>query len=91
MMQNLYVVWDNRAEGLVGLPFVNRNDMAAIRTFADAFKNPQSGLSAHPADFDLYSLGQLADGSPVITSDTRHVVNGSTIVAASSEPEATDK
>lgn len=82
--QQLFVVWDNRAQAVVGLPFIQRHDAAAIRTFGDAFKNPNAGLAQHPADFDLYSIGVMGEESPTITADTRFLVNGATLVAATS-------
>lgn len=88
MTRCLFAVWDNRAQTIIGLPFMQRHDAAAIRTFSDSFKDERSGLAAHPADFDLYSLGTIADDSPTISADTRFIVNGATLMAASSNSEA---
>lgn len=44
---------------------------AAIRAFEDATSNPEknSDISRHPADFELWKLGEYDDATGIITQE----------------------
>lgn len=69
-MRNMYCIYDNKAESIVGGIILERADAPAIRAFHDAL-DPKNGtvLSQHPEDFELYLLGALGDSGTVIPNN----------------------
>lgn len=44
-------------------PFFVPNTSMAIRSFGDAVVNPETGISKHPEDFQLFKVGEFDDNS----------------------------
>lgn len=56
MKKNLYSVYDC-VSCLFDTPFSAVNHLSAIRAFRDTAMHPDSFISQHPSDFELYFLG----------------------------------
>lgn len=69
----------DRAANVFGQPFFGLSTGAAIRGFGDEInrKAENNQLNKHPADFDLYILGEYDDSRGVFnTSDPRQIAVG---------------
>lgn len=51
----------DRALSAYGQPMFFPTEGAAMRAFADAVNDPQSGFAKHPEDYDLYRIGVYDD------------------------------
>lgn len=51
------IVWDIKAEDMVGAPILVKNENEAIRYFGDLVGNPQTIVGMHPTDFRLERVG----------------------------------
>ena len=51
----------DRAADIYGQPVFVNSLGSAIRSFGDEINNPESAISKHPEDFDLYELGSFND------------------------------
>lgn len=60
MILQCFSVYD-RAAMTFGHPFYMVNAPAAMRSFIDAFDNPQSMLAKHPDDFELRRIASFDD------------------------------
>lgn len=79
MIFTIYCIKD-RLTGFL-TPTFDQNDPSAIRNFRHALLHTDSLLNSHPADFDLYSLGEFNSETGVIVScDPRVVATGSSVV-----------
>jgi hypothetical protein len=58
-------VYDDKA-CFFGIPFHSLTDNEAIRSFADAVRDPQTRLALHPDDYTLYHVGVFDDNAGVI-------------------------
>lgn len=67
-MLKIYAVKDNAIE-TYGNPFFVKAQGAAIRSFMDECKNTESAFNKHPADYDLYHLGEYNEETGLITSN----------------------
>lgn len=56
MKSRIYVIRDKKTTFMT--PLFDHNDQSAIRNFQVACKNTQSLFNSHPADFDLYCIGE---------------------------------
>lgn len=56
MQQLLFTIRDTKGD-IYNKPFPQLTKSEALRTFADLANDPQSTLSKHPEDYDLYYLG----------------------------------
>ena len=65
MNLEVYAVHD-AAVGAFNRPLFFRSRGEAIRAFQDAVLDPQSGFSAHGADYSFYCVGTFDDESGVL-------------------------
>lgn len=65
----LYSVFDRKAVTYMP-PFIAHNDATASRMLLASGASPDSLLSAHPADFDLYHLGFLNQSTGDLISES---------------------
>lgn len=65
MPRQIYAVYDNVAEEIVGGLHLHPHQAPAIRMFSDVAKLPNSQIGLHPADFDLLLLGTLLDDNTI--------------------------
>lgn len=56
----LFSVLDKLA-GVYGLPFCAKNQALAVRDFAHACRDSQSGLHRNPSDYSLWLVGEFDD------------------------------
>jgi len=56
----VYSVRDSKSESFA-LPFFQVNKAVALRSFAGAVNNPQTGMGQHPNDYALFELGTWDD------------------------------
>lgn len=75
---NLYAIYDNKAETIIGPVISEKHDAAAIRTYTDLLREPKVSLSQHPADYDLIGLGSIHNiaGEIAINPQTRLILSG---------------
>lgn len=62
----IYAIKDNAIEAY-GQPIFVRAQGQAVRSFTDECKNTESQLHKHPADYDLYYIGEYDDETGRIT------------------------
>lgn len=55
----VFAVMDQKAASFVQVPFFCLTRGQAIRGFADACNDPKTELYAHPADYELFELGEF--------------------------------
>lgn len=60
MIYRCYAVKDLKAAAFAP-PFFLGRDEVAVRTFADACKDPTHPMSKHPDDYELHYLGEFDD------------------------------
>ncbi|WNK12567.1 MAG: nonstructural protein [Microvirus sp.] len=66
-MKNVYMVYDKKAQCVIGSMITEVRDGPAIRAFRDALDpSNKNVLSDHPADFKLLCLGALDDQGTLI-------------------------
>jgi len=53
-----FSVYDAKAEAYLR-PFFAESKGLAVRSFADAVNDPQSGMFKHPADYTLFLVGEF--------------------------------
>lgn len=77
MIYRCYAVRDLKAAAFAP-PFFIQVDAVAIRTFADAQNDPSHPMSRHPADYELFHIGEFDDESGIFTPlvQPRFLVNG---------------
>ena len=81
----LFSVFDRAAE-TYHPPFAVPAVGVAMRDFADQANNKESPINAHPADFELWSVGTLDDRTGVIEPDLeRRAVAKDLVRAVSNE------
>lgn len=65
----LYVIaMRDRVAQIYGQPVFVGNVASAIRSFGDQINDPQSQVSKHPNDYDLFELGSFDDESGRFTN-----------------------
>lgn len=62
----IYAIRDNAIEAY-GQPIFVRAQGQAVRSFIDECNNPESQLNKHPADYDLYYIGEYNDVTGELT------------------------
>jgi len=67
MENNIYIVYDLLAKIILGGMMMARNDEVARRAFYEALKAKDSPLAAHPADYELWCIGEINTNTAVIT------------------------
>jgi hypothetical protein len=68
MKQQIYAVYDSKAEAYMQ-PFFLQNDAMAIRGFNDA-ANKDTPIAAHPEDYTLFHIGEYSEIKGEITPKT---------------------
>lgn len=68
-MSKIYAIKDQAIEAL-SQPFFVQAQGQAVRMFMDETKNEQSQINKHPADFELYYLGEFDEQTGQITQTT---------------------
>jgi len=82
MKQRLYTIYDNKAQ-THGRPFTAINDNVAIRSFAQAVRDPQTEFSKAPGDYMLYGIGAYDDDTGIIEPERApvHIATGTDLLA----------
>lgn len=65
----IFSIYDNKTE-IYSKPFYELTIGSAIRVFGDAANDPASAFSKHPADYNLFLLGEFDDNTGEILSQT---------------------
>lgn len=65
----IYTIKDVASESF-GQPIFVRAQGLAVRMFMDEARNEKSQINAHPADFELYYIGEYDDSTGTITPAT---------------------
>lgn len=76
-MKRIYAVRDRIANDLAGIfPLVvMRTDQQAVRYFGDSLLTEQkSALSAHPDDYELVYVGELADDGTIVPQQLPQII-----------------
>lgn len=81
MPKQIYAIYDNVSEMIIGGLQLHAHAAPAIRTFGDIAVMQDSQIGRHPNDFDLICLGTLNDDN-TITSQHGIVLSGATWAAA---------
>lgn len=70
MLVKWYACFDKKC-GFYRNPFIAENDQSAVRVLGDALRDPQpSMVSAYPADFALYAVGEFDDNAGFFVVDS---------------------
>lgn len=85
MPKQIYAIYDNVAESIIGGLHLHPHPAPAIRMFGDVAALPNSQIGLHPADFDLQLLGTLNDDNS-ITPHKETILTGATWAAAQTQP-----
>lgn len=70
MTARIYGFHDKKAQAFIGDAaglVLLKNDVVALRQFADLCKQPDSMFARHPEDYELVSLGEFDSETGVIT------------------------
>ncbi len=70
MKHFIFTIYDSKAEAFLPPFFMHQKGMA-IRAFTDSVNNEQSQISLHPADYNLFHIGEFDDNSAEITITTK--------------------
>lgn len=62
----IYAIHDRAIEAY-GQPFFVKSQGQALRSFRDECENRESQFNKHPADYDLYLIGDYNDETGIIT------------------------
>lgn len=65
MPRQIYAIYDNVAEAIIGGLHLHPHQAPAVRMFGDIAKLPNSQIALHPQDFDLLMLGTLLDDNTI--------------------------
>lgn len=85
MPKQIYAIYDNVSEMIIGGLQLHSHAAPAIRTFGDIAVMQNSQIALHPNDFDLVLLGVLNDDT-TITPAKEVVLTGANWVAAQQTP-----
>lgn len=88
MQQQVFAIYDTKAL-MYNLPFFQRSQSSAIRTFTDMANDPKSIINRHPQDFVLYYLGTFDDASGEFDqlSNPEHIGAASSFLVASADKD----
>lgn len=87
MVQQIYAVYDNRAE-LYNTPFFMHNDRMALRAFADLVNDERSQVHRHREDFKLVHLGEINLNDGIITVSLSTIAHATDIPTNNITPPA---
>lgn len=59
MRMGIYVVFDAKADAVMGAPFAERSDETAARAYSDMASRKDSLIGTHPEDFDLIRVAYV--------------------------------
>lgn len=91
MKMGLYVVLDTKAAMALGGLLQFRHDAAAVRVFQEIYKDPQSAVSKHPADFQLMRVGEFDDESLfVAATEPAVIITGEQLRMATAQEGGSD-
>lgn len=62
-------VRDKRVEAFITPPMFARAKGEAIRWFMDTLSDPNTAISKHPGDFDLYAIAEFDDNTGKFSQD----------------------
>ena len=80
MDNNIYTVYDSKAETYTP-PYFQHRDAMAIRIFADCCNDEGHTFGKHPEDYTLFHIGVYNDDTGTITQDKiTSMANGLTLV-----------
>lgn len=65
MQKQIYAIYDNVAQDIIGGLHLHSHAAPAIRMYGDVAALPNSQIGLHPADFDLILLGILNDDQTI--------------------------
>ena len=68
-MSKIYAIKDQAIEAF-SQPFFVQAQGQAVRMFMDESKNEQSQINRHPADFELWYMGEFDEQTGTITGAT---------------------
>lgn len=88
MPRQIYAIYDNVSQDIIGGLHLHPHQAPAIRMFSDVATMPNSQIALHPADFDLVLLGTLNDDCS-ITADRKKIpiMTGANWAAAQQNPK----
>lgn len=88
MPRQIYAIYDNVAEAIIGGLHLHPHQAPAIRMFSDVATMPNSQIALHPADFDLLLLGTLLDDNTIEGSKSSKIpiMTGANWSAAQQQP-----
>lgn len=69
MTRHTIVAVRDLATETFGRPFVVHHPRQAVRSFTDEVNNPESEVSRHAEDYELWELGAFADDTGDISSN----------------------
>lgn len=76
MLREIYAIYDRKAEDITGPLQMHRNVAVATRAFTDVMLDQQTMINRHPDDFDLVSLGHLAENGKDIIPKFNIIITG---------------
>lgn len=56
-IENIYCIYDKKAEAFPAQPYFARTDGIAIRAFTDLANRPDNDIGQHPEDYSLFRVG----------------------------------
>lgn len=80
MLRKMYAVYDKEVN-MFDRPFLARNDAEAIRMFAIEIQRAGNVINAHPAHFQLFTLGEYNDNSGQIKSNPTVIMGALEVLA----------
>lgn len=81
MPKEIYAIYDNVAQAIIGGLHLHSHAAPAIRMFGDVAALPNSQIGLHPGDFDLLVLGVLNEDN-TISPQKETILMGATWAAA---------
>ncbi len=73
MKVSVYAIYDVKAK-CYSSPFFLPHDGLAVRSFGDLVSDPESRVSVHPKDFDLFRLSTFDDCAGCFGKDVNGVI-----------------
>lgn len=93
MAKNIYAVYDEVAQDIVGGLFVFTHDSPAVRIFVDGLGDVSTMLAKHPDDYSLICLGEIVEGVPPLIDGSqgcRTVLTGTAWKSARAAEQGND-
>lgn len=90
MLEGIFAIHDSLAEAY-NTPFFSKNAATALRQFADACKNPESGFHQHAADYTLYQIGVYESDNGRVAHMESNVLLGNAAQFTSLRPDLVEE